>query len=405
MVGASRRAGPVIITIVMMIIVGTAIFLAIRKPAVSVDLGIVTRGPMAVTIDDEGEAIVHDVFVVSAPLNGRLLRIDLEPGDPVKRNSTVVARILPAEPAFLDVRSRASAEAQERMYASQLASSRARVNQALAERALADRDLQRVQDLNKRGFSTQAALDAARMRHDRAEAALAEARSAVAAAGHQLNAARAALISPSAVADGGGAGVVVTAPVSGTVLRIRQKSEALVTSGMPLIEIGDPEQMEIVTDLLSTEAVKVAVGAAVEIDKWGGSQPLHGKVRRVDPSGFTKVSSLGVEEQRVNVYIDITDPHSVWQKMGHGYRVIVRIASWSNADVLRVPVSALFRQQNGWATFVVQKGRAHLVPIEIDHLNDEVAEVRKGLSQGDRVILHPGDTIKEGRKVVERQLS
>jgi HlyD family secretion protein len=170
-----------------------------------------------------------------------------------------------------------------------------------------------------------------------------------------------------------------------------------------LLEIGDPEAMEVVTDLLSTDAVGIAPGAAVEIDNWGGPRPLRGKVRNIEPSGFTKVSSLGVEEQRVNVHIDLVDPRATWERLGHGYRVVVRIARWSSPKVLRVPVSALFRQQNRWAVFTVSDGRARLTPVAIDHLNDELAEVLKGLKAGDRVILHPGDKIVDGRRIVERE--
>ncbi len=402
MAQARRRIGPWIIGLATLLAVAGAVFLALREPPVPVDLASATEGPMMVTIYDEGEARVRDVFIVSAPLTGRLLRVDLEPGDPVARNKTVVARMVPAEPGFLDARSRAQAQAQEQALAAQVTSSLARIEQAQAEQKLADLDLGRMQSLKARGFASQATLDAARMRHDRAEAALLEARSAAASARYQLSAARAALMGPS-LADGGNTrGVAVTSPVSGTLLRVRQESEAMVASGTPLLEIGDPQAMEVVTDLLSTDAVGIAPGAAVEIDNWGGPRPLRGKVRNIEPSGFTKVSSLGVEEQRVNVHIDLVDPRATWERLGHGYRVVVRIERWGSPKVLRVPVSALFRQQNRWAVFTVSDGRARLTPVTIDHLNDEQAEVLKGLSAGDRVILHPGDKIVDGRRIMER---
>lgn len=405
--GGKRRTGQYTILILMIAVIAGAIFLALRKPVLLVDAAPVTRGAMAVTIDDEGETRVHDVFTVAAPLSGRLLRITLEPGDKVLRGKTIIARIVPATPSFLDQRSEAVGQAQEQTALANVASSRARVNEARAERALADRDLRRLQALNEQGFTTQAALDAARMRHDRAEAALSEAHSAVDAAQHQLTAARAALVPPSEDGAAGAGGVAVMAPVSGDVLRVVQKSETFVPSGAALVEIGDPEKLEVVTDYLSSDAVNIAIGADVDIDRWGGSRPLRGKVRRIDPSGFMKVSALGVEEQRVNVTIDIVEPYAVWKRLGHGFRVITRIRAWSSADALRVPVSALFRQQgNGaegsWAVYAIRKGRAVLTTVALGQINDEVAEVRTGLKAGDRVILHPGDTISDGRRVRER---
>jgi len=181
-----------------------------------------------------------------------------------------------------------------------------------------------------------------------------------------------------------------------------KKSETFVPSGAALVEIGDPEKLEVVTDYLSSDAVNIAIGADVDIDRWGGSRPLRGKVRRIDPSGFMKVSALGVEEQRVNVTIDIVEPYAVWKRLGHGFRVITKIRAWSSADALRVPVSALFRQQGNWAVYAILKGRAVLTPVMLGQINDEVAEVRTGLKSGDRVILHPGDTITDGRRVRER---
>lgn len=398
----AKRSGQILLAAIVIAVIGAAIFLALRKPTVSVDLATVDRGAMAVTIDDEGETVVHDLFVVSAPISGRLMRIDLEPGDAVERRKTILARILPTEPGLLDTRTRTEALAREKMYDAQLKASQARVEQALAERTLADRDLERAQELGARGFATRASVDGARMRHDRAEAALIEARNAVTAARQQMNAARAALIAPKGDDGLGANGVDVTAPVNGTILRIRQKSEAPVASGTPLIDIGDPATMEIVTDILSSNAVKIADDARVDIVKWGGAKPLRGKVRRIEPAGFTKVSALGVEEQRVNVFVSITDPYPLWRRLGHGYRVQVQIVTWSKPDAIRVPVSALSHRTNGWVVYVAEKGRAHLKAVEIGHLNDEYGEVLGGLKAGDQVILHPGDSIDENSPISAR---
>jgi HlyD family secretion protein len=398
-----RRIGPWLIGAFCALVIATTLFIAIRKPPVQVDLAGATRGPMTVTIDDEGETRVRDMFVVSAPLAGRLLRVDLEAGDPVTREQTVVARLLPVDPAFLDTRSQTEAGAHARALAAQLASSQARVTQARAEQALADRELLRFTDLYRKGFAAQSAMDAARMRHDRAEAALLEAQSAVGAARFQLRAAQAALISPADAGRGGGRGIAVRAPVSGTVLRVAQESEAVVSAGTPLVEIGDPSGLEIVTDLLSADAVQIRPGAEVDIDNWGGNRPLKGKVRLVEPSGFTKVSALGVEEQRVNVRIDIAEPRANWARLGHGYRVIVRIHLWSAPNVLRVPISALFREGNRWATFVARNGRARLILVDVGHMNSEQAEIRAGLAPGDEVVLHPGDKIADEVRIEQRR--
>jgi HlyD family secretion protein len=401
----TKRSGQITLAALVIAVIGAAIFFAWRKPAVPVDLATVDRGAMAVTIDDEGETVVHDVFVVSAPIAGRLMRIDLEPGDDVERRKTILAYILPAEPGLLDTRTRAEALAREKMFSAQLSASKARVEQTLAERTLADRDLLRAQELGARGFATLASVDGARMRHDRAEAALVEARNVLAAARQQLTAARAALIAPEGDDGSASKGVAVTAPVNGTVLRVRQKSEAPVASGTPLVDIGDPTTMEVVADILSSEAVKVADNARVDIVKWGGAKPLRGKVRRIEPTGFTKVSALGVEEQRVNIFITITDPYPLWRRLGHGYRVQVQIETWSKQDAIRVPVSALSHRANGWTAYVAEKGRAHLKPVQIGHINDEFGEVVGGLKVGEQVILHPGDSISENRLISARSAS
>lgn len=401
MAGTTRRTGQWIIAGVIVLVLAAAIFIALHKPATLVDITTVKRGPMTVTIDDEGETVVHDVFTVAAPLSGYLRRIELEPGDAVIRHQTQIAHIVPGDPGFLDARTTAEAMAQEKASTADLASARARIAQALAERALANRDLARIEELSRRGFSTRATLDIARARNDKAEAALIEARSSATSAEYRLKAAGAALISPNADTSNR-TGIAITAPVNGKVLRVRQKSEGPVAPGTPLVDIGDPTEMEIVVDLLSTDAVRISEQASVLIDKWGGPKPLNGKVRRIEPTGFTKFSALGVEEQRVNVFITLTDPPALWRRLGHGYRVLVRIETWSRPDILRVPIAAIFRLGSSWSVFLVREGQAWRVPVGIGHLNDQFAEVLSGLNPGDRVILHPGDTITDGRRVTAR---
>ena len=397
-----RRIGPIVIAALVVLALAAAIIVALRRPPVSVDLGTVTRGPLQVTLDDEGETRVHDVFAVSAPVAGRLLRVGLKPGDMAVARQTVVARIQAGEPEFLNARRRREVEAQIRSRAAILASAVARVTEARAERDLADRELERVKRLRDTGFSAEAAVDRARMTHDRAEAAVLAAMRQVDSARSNLAETRALLTPPAAVAGAGGDVVTVHAPVGGAVLRVLQESEAIVAAGTPLVEIGNPEQLEIVTDMLSSDAVQVRPGATAIIDQWGGARPLRAKVRLVEPFGFTKVSALGVEEQRVNVVLDFDEPRGAWARLGHGYRVIVRIVTWSAPDVLQVPASALFRAGNDWAVFVADAGRARRVAIKLGAMNPDSAAVVAGLQAGDKVVLHPGDKVTEGARIVER---
>ena len=394
--------GPRLVGALVLLALIVALAVALRSPSVPVELGEVSRGPLAVTVDDLGETRVRDLYVVSASVTGELLRVPLKPGDPVVAGSTLLARIRPTEPGPLDARTTAQAEANVRALTAQLAAVDARVRQSQAELTLAERELARVRALAPRGFVSRSTVDRAQAARDGSLAAVAEARQGVAATRADLAAARAALITSGAGLRGRGS-VPVTSPVSGRVLRVPQESERVVLAGTPLVEIGDPDRLEMVTDLLSADAVRVRPGAAVLIEEWGGERPLRGRVRLVEPYGFLKVSALGVEEQRVNVVIDLLEPRQVWARLGHGYRATVRIALWSARDVVRVPVSALFRNERDWSVFVRDDdSRARLRRIEVGPMNDELALVRSGLRPGDRVVLHPGDRVREGAKVHPR---
>lgn len=380
--------GPRIIGALIVVAVLLALVFLIRAPAVEVETGVVSRGAMTVTVDDLGETRVTNLYAVSAPITGELLRVPLKPGDPVAAGATVLARVRPAEPGPLDARVLRQAEANIRAAAADLAGAR-------EQEALAERELARIEPLAGRGFVAQSTLDRARTAREQA------ARAAEAAA-QRLEAARATLIVPGSPARGRGA-VSVTSPVSGYVLTVPQESARVVVAGTPLVEVGDPARLEMVTDLLSADAVQVEPGAVVSVEGWGGQQALRGTVRLVEPYGFTKFSALGVEEQRVNVVIDFAEPREAWRRLGHGYRATVRITVWNAGDVARVPISALFRSGNRWMTFVVDgSGRARLTPVEIGRMNDEVAELRGGLAPGTRVILHPGDRVADGIRVRER---
>jgi len=375
-----------------------------RPAAVPVDLVTVDRGPLTVSVSDDGETRVRDMYVVSAPVPGRMRRIELEVGDPVVADQTLVARIEPSDPSFLDVRSAAEARAGVDAAAAARTHAGAQVRRAQAELDFARAEYERIRALARSHTVSENELDSAQRRARTAEAALAEAQAARQVRESEYQVARARLLAPSAarerVADCDC--VSVYSPVNGRVLRIVNESEGVVGSGTPLVEVGNPDLLEVVVDLLSADAVRVQAGQRVLIEAWGGDEPLDGVVQRVEPFGFTKVSALGIEEQRVNVVIDITSPRERWARLGHGYRVEPRIVLWESPDVLRVPLSALFRQGERWAVFVERNGRAELREVEIGQGNGLHAEVRSGLEAGERVVLHPADRVSPGVRLAER---
>jgi HlyD family secretion protein len=378
-------------------VVAAILAVALWPSAIEVEVASVDRGALQVTIDEEGETRVRERFVVSAPVMGRVERIELEPGDPVRRGKTVVARVTPAAAPLIDPRTQAELTAS-------VEAARAAVGQAQAERKRAAASLQRAQSTARR---LEALLKAGAISGDELEAAQTTLRSAeesersaefaVARTEHELQLARARLRPSSA----GGRVVDVVAPVDGVVLKRLRESASVVPVGEPLVEIGDPNSLEIVSDLLSTDAVRVSPGDSVVIEQWGGSYPLDGRVRRVEPSGFMKVSALGVEEQRVNVIVDIVDENAA-RNLGDAYRVEVRIVIWRDESVLRVPVGSLFRRAEDWAVFVVDGGRARLQPVQIGQRNDREGQVLKGLSEGQVVVQYPPDTLEDGARVVRR---
>lgn len=372
---------------------------------ITVEMGAVTRGPMAVAIEDDGQARVREVYTVSAPFAARVMRIEGEAGDAVSAGETVLANLLPSTPAFLDIRTRSELEAAEQGAEAALAQAEAEVDRIVAERDLARVEYDRYRNLAERGTASRAQLDRAVSQLRALEAALVEARAARDVAEFETERARAALMGPDSPQGQGDAGApedaafccfALPAPVSGRILKVHQKSETVVTAGTPLMDIGDPSGLEIVVDFLSTDAVQVSSGDPVRIERWGGPDALNGVVRRVEPFGFTKISALGIEEQRVNVIMDLTDPQEKWARLGHGYRIEAAVILWEDDNALRVPVSALFRENGQWTVFAVQEGRARAAAVEIGHMNDRHGEVLGGLAQGDRVILHPGERIADG---------
>lgn len=381
------------------------IVLAMRPQPVPADFATVERGPLQVTVDEEGETRVRDRFMVSAPQAGRVLRIDLEPGDEVSAEMTVVATLQPTDPVLLDKRAKAEAEARVGAARAALEMAQAERDRAGAELKYARAEEERYRRLAAEEIVSRERFETAELQRSTREKALSAAEHAVENAAQELAAARAALIR-TRPADGA-AGVdpiSLFAPIDGVVLQRLHESEAVVPAGEALVEIADPSRLEIVSDLLSTDAVKVRRGNKVLIEQWGGEKPLQGKVRRVEPYGFTKFSALGVEEQRVNVVIDFEDPREAWEALGDGYRVEVRIVVWEREEVVQVPTSSLFREGEDWAVFVVEDGKAALRRLELGERNGLAAEVRDGVDVDDRVIVHPSDAISDGVEVEERSV-
>jgi len=385
-------------------VVATALFLAFRPRPVPVDLTGITSGELVVTVDDEGETRVRDIFVLSAPVAGRALRIEAEAGDVVVANETIIAEIEPMDPSFLDLRSETQAKAAVQAAESARALAQAEVDQALAELDFAKAELDRSRELIVEQTISRRELDDAERNYKTARAAYATALAALQVRDFELESARAQLLSPNEPRGRRDQCecVPIVAPADGQILRVLRESEGVVSAGEPLLEIGDPSDLEIVVDLLSSDAVRVAAGQPVIIEGWGGGEALTGRVRRIEPFGFTKVSALGIEEQRVNVIVDLTSPKEQWRRLGHGYRVELRIVLWSGDDVLRLPLTALFRNGEDWAVFVERNGRAMLTRVEIGRRNGLEAQVIGGLSAGDRVVTAPGNRVTDGTRIVPR---
>jgi len=389
-------------TLATLIALGLA--LAFRPQAVAVDTVRIARGTLVVTVEDEGRTRVHDIYTLSAPVTGRMRRVEVHVGDPVTKLETVLAEIEPIDPAFLDPRSEAQARADVRAAESAGALARAEVDQAQAELDFARREIDRARNLIQEGSISQRDLDQAERGYRTRRAALATAQAALDRSTYQLERARAQLVSPAERQQDGAECVCVAlrSPVDGQVLRLLQQSEGVVEAGTPVVEVGDPRDLEIAVDLLSSDAVKVQVGQRVIVDGWGGDQPLEGRVRLVEPFGFTKVSALGIEEQRVNVIVDIASPRDEWARLAHGYQADTRIVLAQREDVLKVPLTALFRDGANWAVFVDESGRAKLRHVSLGNSNGLETEITTGLAENDVVVLHPSDRVRDGVRIAAR---
>ena len=369
---------------------------------VPVDLAPVTRGPLTVTVEEEGKTRVIDRYVVSAPVAGFARRIELDVGDPVSRGD----RLLTLEPLrsdVLDPRRRAEAEARVASARSAMLAAEQQATAAQADEELARLELRRIEKLAGIQYVAEDELDRARAQARSGAAKLRSAQFALEVSRHELEAAKTAL-EYSAAQDGSEPPelVEIRAPVEGRVLRLLRESEGVVASGAPLLELGDPRALEVEVEVLSSDAVRIAPGTAIRFERWGGPAPLEGVVRRVEPTGFTKISALGVEEQRVLVIGDITSPPADWARLGDGYRVEASFVLWRGEDVLQAPASALFRDGDGWAVFTDREGRAALTPVTVGARTGLRVQILDGLAEGDEVVIHPGDDLGPGKRIRPR---
>lgn len=372
----------------------------IPKP-VDVEMGIVVRGPLEEVIEGQGRTRVRERHLVLAPVSGHLRRITLRAGDFVKAGDPL-AVVVPAEPVPLDARSLAELEARHRAALALAAQSEAAVAAAMVAEAQARRDLERHHALAAQGTTTARDLEVARTEAEIRAQEVRQARLAAETARRQADAV-AAMLPGRNRGIAGGPGVTVALPVDGRVLRVLQEADGPVAAGTPLLEVGDPGDLELVVDLPTARAVQVRPGSEVRLSRWGGTTPLHGRVRLTEPSGFTKVSALGVEEQRVWV---VVDPDSRpgergWQDLGDAYQAEVAIVIWSAPAVLKVPEGAVFRHGDQWAVFRERDGRAERLAFVAGHRDGRFVEVVSGLQEGDRVVLFPGDRVTEGVRIRE----
>jgi HlyD family secretion protein len=370
--------------------------LALRPAAVPAEVASADSGPVRVTVDWTGKTRVRDRYDVATPVTGQLERIALRAGDRVETGD-VVARIAGAWAPPLDPRTRAEASARLESAVAAQGEARAALQRAAAASGQARRDAERAEELRQAGAVSVQALDAAHADAVVREEERRMAEAAVVRTAADVAAARAAL----ATAGRAGAALIeIRAPVAGSVLRVLHESAGPVLAGAPLLEIGDPLRLEVVLDLPTSDAVRVRAGQRATVVGWGGGKPLRAVVERVEPSGYTKVSPLGVEEQRVDVILDPQGPG--WEELGDGFGVDTRIVVEEIPDVVRVPVASIFRDQAGWALYALEDGRARRRAVEVAARGNGVAAIRQGVRPGDRVLIHPAGEVRDGVRINER---
>lgn len=395
------------IKLALVIALVALLIFAFLPERLKVDLVKVTKGDLLVTLEGEGKTRIHDIYVVSTPIDGRITRIESEPGDLVTAGKTVIANMYPANPQFLDKRSEIQAKADVDGAIAALALANARVKQASAQLEFDLSDFKRTEELYKKHSVSESGIERARLRIKTLRAELVTAESNQKVMLSRLDAAKARLLQPDesdlAVGrDDQHCQICIHSPVDGRVLRILHKSESIVPVGTPLVEIGNPKDLEIKIEMLSTNAVLVKVGDEALIKRWGGKVDINAVVRIIEPSGFTKISALGVEEQRVNVILSFTDSVEKWKTLGDAFRVEAAIIINRVNSVIKIPLSALFRQDEQWSVFKVVDNVAELQSVSVGERNDRFAEIKTGLQVDDLIISHPGNSVEAGIKVEKR---
>ncbi|MCW8906601.1 MAG: HlyD family efflux transporter periplasmic adaptor subunit [Sedimenticola sp.] len=382
------------IVIAVLLVVGLLVWGFWPRP-VLVEAVAVKRAPLTVTIEEEGRTRVLDRYVISAPIDGVACRVQLDVGDSVEEDQVLLA-ISPLESQVLDPRSRAQAQAQVASAEAALQAATEQARAAAAAEQLAATELKRLRPLMEKAMVSRDVFDRALTEAQTTTAGKRSADFSVEVARYELEAARTVLEYSFDPDRQPAERVPVRSPITGKILKVAHECEGPVRTGDPLLEVGDPSALEVEVDVLSADAVKIRPGMRVLFDRWGGEQLLEGKVRTVEPVGFTKVSALGVEEQRVLVISDFTSRPEQWTSLGDGYRVEAQFVIWHEEDVLQVPASSLFRYNSGWALFVVEEGRAQRREVEVGQRTGLTAQVLSGVEAGERVVNHPGDDVEDG---------
>ncbi len=397
----TRRA---IFWLIILVLILTGLVFAFMPQAISVDLIKVEQGPMIVTVGEEGETRVKDVYILSAPVTGHMLRIDAEVGDDVVAAETLVAQIKPIDPEFLDIRSEEEARAAVKTAEASLTLSEAKLVEAQSEFDFAVAELERARELIKQKVIPKRELDNAERDFKSKRAIVNTAKAALRARQFELAQARAHLVSPAEIQtkDTDCKCVTILSPITGKILQVLHESEGVISMGTPLVEIGNPADLEIVVDFLSSDAVRIQPSQRVLIEEWGGAYTLQGIVRKIEPFGFTKTSALGIDEQRVNVIIDLVDPSERWQRLAHGYQVEARVVLWENENVTQVPLTSLFRDGKEWAVYVEHDGRAKLQHVILGQRNGLQAEILDGITTDMYVISHPSNQIVDNIRIQAR---
>ncbi len=393
-----KRVWPKLKLLAVVMVIACLLAYGFWPRPINVDTVLVEQGALTITVDDDGETRIREKYVVSAPVTGHLLRLELHPGDLVVQSGTEIAKLLPADPSLLDARAQTESEARVRAAEAGKEQASAVLASAIEVSNLAEHHLERARNLATSKSISAAEMEEAEHQAGQAKANVRAAEFNLKVREFELEQAVAGLMQSTDRKIGDP--VTIVAPTSGRVLKVFREDAGIVNAGTPLLEIGDIQNLEIVLDILSTEAVRIQPGAKIFIEHWGGDSTLNGRVRRIEPAAFLKVSALGVEEKRVNVIGDFVDPWEARQALGDGFRVEARIVIKStNPDSLKVASGSLFRHGERWHVYRVRNSRAELVPVVIGASNGYETEIREGLERGDLVILHPTDQIRSGTRV------